>query len=330
MQDSSAPGLPSGPPPSDAHPPGCLPPSRSRWAGNLPVNGHFSFSPWNVEIKSASLARRRIHPDPTAVAFHNLLAEGQANAGAGIFRPAVQPLKNNKNVLLVFRSDADAIVLDAQQPVCFLGSGRDVNPGRLPFRNLMALATGSEITESTHLVRSPRAAGHALSPPRSLRWLDRDWLQHLEELVRSVGAGFPRVPTRDRPAVVDELLHPVGPVHGKADESSASDPICPGSAWPEVAYSWPPCAAVPGIVGGHVGELLQSALDRARSPAYWAIICSARRRSSNSTDRRPLASCNSRCAAATFFSRASLSCCKTAAASLMARKEGPDGEPPPA
>ena len=49
------------------------------------------------EVKSASLARFGFNPYASAVPFHYLFADGQADAGAWILPPIVQTLKDQKN-----------------------------------------------------------------------------------------------------------------------------------------------------------------------------------------------------------------------------------------
>ena len=70
------------------------------------------------EGKSAAVAGFAFHPDASAVIFDNLLANGQAQAGA--FRLVGQRIAHLlellKDLRLIGGSNADAGVSDAQQP----------------------------------------------------------------------------------------------------------------------------------------------------------------------------------------------------------------------
>jgi hypothetical protein len=48
------------------------------------------------------------------MAFYDLLADGQAYTGAGIFLPRVQPLEDGEKTILFFGWDADAIVFNPE------------------------------------------------------------------------------------------------------------------------------------------------------------------------------------------------------------------------
>src|SRR5262245_47396176 len=74
----------------------------------------------------------RLHPDATAVAFDNLLADRQADAGARILVAGVQPLENLEVWLPELRLDADSIGADREVPLGPVLSGPDVDArGRL-------------------------------------------------------------------------------------------------------------------------------------------------------------------------------------------------------
>ena len=62
------------------------------------------------------MPRLGFKPDFAAVAFHNPLADGQTDAGAGIFLLGMQALKENEHPLGILRLDADAVVFDGKQP----------------------------------------------------------------------------------------------------------------------------------------------------------------------------------------------------------------------
>jgi hypothetical protein len=61
------------------------------------------------------------------VAFHNPLAEGQADTGAGIFRPVMQALKDEKNPLLLFWSNTNAVIPHRKHPITVLQFGGNMD-----------------------------------------------------------------------------------------------------------------------------------------------------------------------------------------------------------
>src|SRR5205814_5958480 len=77
-----------------------------------PPKGWFVFrsSFPQLKPKAAALAGRRVQPHAPAHAFDALLDDGQTDARARM-APTVQPGKNPENLLLMFRRNADAIVL---------------------------------------------------------------------------------------------------------------------------------------------------------------------------------------------------------------------------
>jgi hypothetical protein len=99
----------------------------------------------NGEEKGGAPAFLRFHPEAAAMTFHNFLADGQPDAGAGILRPAVQALKNHEDALLVSRSDADAVVPDCKPPGAVVFLGRDLDNRRLLAAKLEGI--GEEILE---------------------------------------------------------------------------------------------------------------------------------------------------------------------------------------
>src|SRR5215467_7803174 len=71
-----------------------------------------------------------IQPDLATVVLDDLLDHGQADARAGVGRPVVQPLEDNKDPVGVLGLDPDAVVAELQQPVPAVRAGRHRNPGR--------------------------------------------------------------------------------------------------------------------------------------------------------------------------------------------------------
>jgi len=75
-------------------------------------------------------ARRGLHPDAAPVALRDLLAQGQSQARAGKLLSAVQTLENGKNPFLVLRSNADAVILHADNPLVSVLLRRNMYPWR--------------------------------------------------------------------------------------------------------------------------------------------------------------------------------------------------------
>ncbi len=72
----------------------------------------------------------RFNPDPASLAFNNLFADRQADAGSLVLLPRVQPFERKKNPLRIIRPDADSIVLDRKQPDIRLLPGGYMDAGR--------------------------------------------------------------------------------------------------------------------------------------------------------------------------------------------------------
>src|SRR5215470_16595135 len=71
-----------------------------------------------------------IQPYLASVILDDLLDHGQADAGAGVGRPVVQPLEDNKDPVGVLGLDPNAVVAEREEPVRALPAGRHRNPGR--------------------------------------------------------------------------------------------------------------------------------------------------------------------------------------------------------
>src|SRR5579862_10003263 len=50
------------------------------------------------------------------MALHNLLADGQADSVARIFRARMQPLEDDENILRILGSDSDPVIAHAEKP----------------------------------------------------------------------------------------------------------------------------------------------------------------------------------------------------------------------
>ena len=82
-------------------------------------------------MKCRPLTRLRVGPNAPAVAFYDLLADGQANASAWVRLSAVQPLKNDKDAFGKLWVDADTVVANGDVPVFAHLLGRDVDTRRV-------------------------------------------------------------------------------------------------------------------------------------------------------------------------------------------------------
>lgn len=64
------------------------------------------------------------------MAFHNPVTKGQTDTGTGIFRPVMKPLKNEKNALLLFRGNTNAVIPNRKHPISVLQFGGNMDLGR--------------------------------------------------------------------------------------------------------------------------------------------------------------------------------------------------------
>src|SRR5689334_10979679 len=83
------------------------------------------------EVEGCALPGLGFHPDPSAVAVDDLLGDRQTDAGAGILRTRMQPLKHRKNRFRIFRSDADAVVANRKLPLARNLPCRHMHDGRV-------------------------------------------------------------------------------------------------------------------------------------------------------------------------------------------------------
>ena len=98
------------------------------------------------------MARLRFGPDAAAVALDNLFANGQADAGAGIFFLGMQALEDLKDAVGILRIKADAVIPDETSHSSPFLPGRKMNPGGLVVVKLDGV--GDEILQQlAHLVR---------------------------------------------------------------------------------------------------------------------------------------------------------------------------------
>ena len=195
-----------------------------------------------------------VQPDPAAVVLDDLLAHRQADAGAAVGVPAVQPLEDHEDLVGVLRFDADAVVaagelpqvgalVDGDAPMCTRGASgaAELHPvadqvlEQLDQQARVAVDRRQRVVadHGRRLRREPARAvvapapGPARGRPRRSRW---------------PGPADPR----ERQQVVDELLHPLRAVDGELDVLVA--PLVELSLVPPfdaAGRSSRPCAAAP-------------------------------------------------------------------------------------
>jgi hypothetical protein len=80
------------------------------------------------ESEIASFPGLGFHPDAAPMAFHNLLANSQADACAGILAAAMQSLEQPKHGVPILWTDPDTVILYGKTPIsiCFLGRDSDL------------------------------------------------------------------------------------------------------------------------------------------------------------------------------------------------------------
>ena len=78
------------------------------------------------EVEDGAAGGGGFNPDAAAVAFDDALADGQADAGAGVFC-AVEALEDCEDVAGVLGIDAEAIVGNGKNPVPAGFAGREVD-----------------------------------------------------------------------------------------------------------------------------------------------------------------------------------------------------------
>src|SRR4051812_21923090 len=80
------------------------------------------------EVEDAALARRARDPDPAAVLVDDALADGEADARAGVVLLTMEALEGLEDALGVIRVHADAVVADREAPQAVAALGLDANP----------------------------------------------------------------------------------------------------------------------------------------------------------------------------------------------------------
>src|SRR5206468_7185881 len=72
----------------------------------------------------------RFGPDAAALAFDDLLADSQDDAGSRVFLLDVQALEDDEDPRGVLGIEADAVVADGEDPLVAFAPGRDMDEGR--------------------------------------------------------------------------------------------------------------------------------------------------------------------------------------------------------
>ena len=82
---------------------------------------------WDREIEGGSSSEFGFNPYPATGPLNNAVANCQADTSAGILCGRMKAFENSKDVLLVLRIDADAVVTNGKLPFGPRRLGRDVN-----------------------------------------------------------------------------------------------------------------------------------------------------------------------------------------------------------
>src|SRR5512132_1609815 len=85
----------------------------------------------NGERERGALARLGFYPYASTMALHNFLADGQTDAGSGIFVPRVEPLKNDEDPIGILWIDPDAMITHGKYPFACRALRGDMNARRL-------------------------------------------------------------------------------------------------------------------------------------------------------------------------------------------------------
>src|SRR5580700_8169273 len=98
--------------------------STRRIEADIGAKSPSSFSGRDRKVKCRTASWTGIHPDASAGALDNPLADSEAHAGARIVGCTVKTFKDFKNLLLILGIDPDTVVLNGEQPVPTLQSCR--------------------------------------------------------------------------------------------------------------------------------------------------------------------------------------------------------------
>ena len=79
------------------------------------------------EIKSSTMAKLRIHPDTSAMPFHDFFAKRQADARSRILGGGMQTLENDEDPVGILGIDSNAVIANRKQPFVLPLYRRNVN-----------------------------------------------------------------------------------------------------------------------------------------------------------------------------------------------------------
>src|SRR5216684_3443540 len=68
------------------------------------------------KLEAATGPGLRLHPDPAAIAFNDLFADGQANAVSRVFRAGVQALEDNEDVFRELWRNSNSVIAHGELP----------------------------------------------------------------------------------------------------------------------------------------------------------------------------------------------------------------------
>src|SRR5258706_1488794 len=110
-------------------PPGCLRPRTQspEPCGFSSGSRLHSFLYGNCEIEDAAPTGLGFDPDAALMVLDHLLANGQADAGAGISSFRMQSLEHIEDLLAMSRLDPNAVVAHREHPLVAVALGRDMH-----------------------------------------------------------------------------------------------------------------------------------------------------------------------------------------------------------
>ena len=182
-------------------------------------------------VENAAGARFGFHPDPPAVVLDDLLADGQADAGAFVLARACRRWKIRKMRSKYSGVDADAVVGDGDDPVAArrrAGRHRHCAGAGRAARYLRALPIRFW-NSRTSSPRSPDDGGQVAASARSSASASSIGIARLARAPPPPLASRPTVRIGARLAadarivqqVEDQAVHPLGAVAGEGDELAA-------------------------------------------------------------------------------------------------------------
>src|ERR1041385_5407624 len=120
------------------------------------------------EPERGALAGLGLDADAAAVELDDALADGQADAGAGVLVAAVQALEDLEDAVEVARLDADAVVLDGDAPAARPRLGRDLDAAG-PVAGAELEGVADEVLQQLHELALVADDGGQLAEPRRQR-----------------------------------------------------------------------------------------------------------------------------------------------------------------